>query len=81
MGESKLTVTYGPDELEISSKSAKNVKELRDQVFKVLSIPAEANVQIVHEDGAVEDVKDEEKTAIKPTDKAVNFVKPSGSKN
>ena len=83
---SKIKVYYGPNELEISSGTAKNVADLRSQVEEVLNIPAGATVKITEEDdnGNIKettvDKSAEKETKIPETAKEVSFTKETGSK-
>lgn len=72
---SQLVVSYGPNELEIASGTAKNVAELRKQVNQILNIPTGAIAEI---DGVT--VTNEIKAEIDDTVKEVTFVKESGEK-
>ena len=73
----KIRVTYGPNELQVSSGTASNVAELRNQVASVFNIPESAMAEI---DGLKIEKAAEAATLITPETKEVNFVKESGSK-
>jgi hypothetical protein len=77
MEEVKIRVTYGPNELNVSSGTAANVAELRQQVAAVFNIPESAMAEI---DGLKIKKAAELATPITPATKEVNFVKESGSK-
>jgi len=77
MSEPKIRVSYGPNELEITSGTASNVAELRAQVEAVLNVPAGAKVSI---DGVEISAEAEKLTPIPEKAKEISFTKESGSK-
>ena len=77
MSEPKIKVSYGPNELTITSNTADSIAELRDQVASLWNIPKDAEVKI---DGQPVKLADEPKTPIPETAKEVSFTKKSGTK-
>lgn len=74
---SKLMVSYGPNELEITSGTAGNIAELRKQVNQIMNIPDTAIAEL---DGVSIETEDEAGTEIPIAAKEVTFVKESGEK-
>ena len=75
--EPKIKVSYGPNELEISSGTATSVAALRVQVEELLNIPSGAKVTI---DGKAVEPSEEKTTKIPKDAKEVTFIKETGNK-